>query len=75
MRLVEIQSWPYWYNARWIDVVMRDVVMAFDVIHVDRFGDAGLLIKIQQVAVKVWVIQNSAHIAFEMAVINRVETH
>ena len=49
--------------------------MPLDVIQVHGFGDAGLLIEIEQIAVQIRIIQNAAQIAFEMTVINRVETH
>ena len=52
---------------------MRNVVMPFNVIEVDRVGDAGLLIKIRQVTLQVRIIDDATDVAFEVAVINDVE--
>ena len=53
---------------------MRDIVMPLDVIEIDRLGDAGLLIQIQQIAVQIRVIDNSAKIALEVACNKRHRT-
>ena len=49
--------------------------MPLDVIQVDRLGDAGLLVQVQQIALQIWIIDDAPQVAFEMAVINRVKTH
>jgi len=49
--------------------------MTLDVIDIHRLIDSRLLIKIQHVALKVRVIDDAPQIAFEMAVINDVETN
>ena len=54
---------------------VRHVVMAFDVIEVDRLGDAGLLIQVHQISLQVWIIDNAPQVALEVAVINRIKTH
>ncbi len=52
---------------------VRHVVMALDVIEIDRLGDAGLLIQIHQITLQIWVIDDAPQIALEMPVINDVE--
>jgi hypothetical protein len=47
--------------------------MTLDVIEIDGVGDARLLIQIHQIALQIWVIDDSPQIAFEMAVIDGVE--
>jgi hypothetical protein len=47
--------------------------MTLDVIEIDGVGDARLPIQIHQIALQIWVIDDTAKIALEMAVIDRVE--
>ena len=54
---------------------MGKVVVPFDVIEIHRPGDAWLLVEIEQIALQVGIIDNAAHGAFEMAVIDRIETN
>ena len=54
---------------------MRHVVMPFDVIQIDRLGDAGLLVQVHQIVLQVWIINDAPEVAFEVAVIHRVKTH
>src|SRR5882724_6099095 len=56
-----------------VNLRVRHVVMTLDMIEIDGIGDARLLIQIHQITLQIWVIDNSAQIALEMAVINRVE--
>ena len=73
MRRRQIKRGTDWNNAGRIDFGMRHVVVALDVVEVDGTRDAGLLIQVHQVALQVWIIDDAADIAFEMAVINDVE--
>jgi len=61
-------------NASGVDVVVGNVVVAFNVVEVDGFGDARLLVKIAEIALEVGIIDDPAEVAFEMTVINGVET-
>jgi hypothetical protein len=47
--------------------------MTLDVIEIDGISDARLLVQIHQIALQIWVIDDSAQVALEMAVIDRVE--
>ena len=47
--------------------------MALDVIDADRLGDSRLLIEIEHVTVEVWIVDDAAKVALEMAVIDDVE--
>ena len=75
VRLREIEQRADGNDARWINLTVRDVVVTFDVIKVDSIGDAWLLIQVHQVSLQVGIIENASQVAFEVAVINRVETH
>ena len=52
-----------------------NVVMAFNVVEIDRVGDARLLIKIHQVSLQVWIINDAPQVTLEVAMINRIKTH
>ncbi len=73
VRRRQIKRGTDWNNAGRIDFGMRHVVVTLDVVEVDGTRDAGLLIQVHQVALQVWIIDDAADIAFEMAVINDVE--
>ena len=75
MRLIKIQHGTQWHDARRIDLRVRDVIVPLDVIQIDGFRDAGLLIQIKKVAVQIWIIRNAPEIAFEMEMINRIEAN
>ena len=47
--------------------------MALDVVGAHRLGDSRLLIKIEHVTVEVWIVDDAAKVALEMAVIDDVE--
>ena len=75
MRLREIEQRADGNDTRRVNRSVRNVVMAFDVIKVDGIGDAWLLIQVHQVSLQVGIIDNAPQVAFEMAVINRIESH
>ena len=62
-------------NTGWIDVVVGDVVVPLDVVEVYRVGDAAGLIEVFEVAKEVRVVDDSAEVALEMAVVDGVEAH
>src|SRR4030095_16349078 len=71
----EVECRPDRHDASRIDVVMRHVVVALDVIEIHCLRDAGLLIQIEQVSVKVFVIDDTTDVALEVPVIDGIETH
>ena len=75
MRSFKINYWSFRDNAGWIYLGMTLVVMPFNMVHVHGLGDARLLIKVPQVTIQVGVIDDSAQVAFEMDVINRIKAH
>src|SRR5690606_409132 len=75
MRAVEIEDRAGWYNAGGVDGGVAAVVVLFDVLHVDRFLDAGPLIKLAHITGEVRVIGNAFEVAFEMPVIHRIKTN
>ena len=52
---------------------MRDVVVPLDVIEIHRRRHVSVLVKIMQVRPEIGVAHDVAEIAFEVAVIDRVE--
>ena len=60
------------YSGR-VNIVMREVVVTFDVIEVHRIRNAVNLIKIAEITVQVRVISDPSDVAFEVAVVDRVE--
>src|SRR5438874_387058 len=60
-------------DARRVDVIVRKVIVTFDVIKVHRLGNARQLVEIEQKTVEVRVINDAAEIAFEVDIIDRVE--
>src|SRR5436190_9614512 len=73
--LGEVQRRTDRNNSRGIDVIVRDVVVALDVVEVYGLRDAGLLIKIHQITLKVFIIHDAPHVALEMPVIDHVEAN
>ena len=71
----KIDGWPYWYNACWVDHRVATIIMLLDMAHIDRLRHAGRLEEIAQIAGEVRVIVNAADVAFEVADIDRIETH
>lgn len=52
---------------------MRHVIMPLDVIDAHRVRDSRLLIEIEQVTLKIRVIDDPPEVAFKVAVIDHVE--
>ncbi len=73
VRLCQIKRWAEGNDPGRINLRVRHIIMALDVVEVDRVGDAWLLIQIRQVALQIRVIDDAAQVALEMAVINHVE--
>ena len=73
MRFPQIKHGTNGNDAGGINFGVRHVVVALDVIEVDRVGDAWLLIEIHQIALQIWVIDDAPQVALEVAVINGVE--
>src|SRR5438067_9618623 len=73
MRLSEIKRRPYRNYARGIYLMVRDVIVSFDVIEVHCLGNAGQLIEVQQVTLQIRVVDDAPDVAFEVPVIDRIE--
>jgi len=52
-------------NARRINIIMRDVIVPLDMVYVHRLRNGGSLVQIQQIAMKIRVINNPAHVALK----------
>ena len=75
MRLGEIHCRADGYDARRINLGVRHIVMTLDMIEIDGVGNASLLIQIHQIALQIWIVDDTAHVAFEMAVVDGVEAN
>ena len=73
MRFPQIKQRTDWNDLGGIDVSMCHVVMPLNVVEIDCFGDAWLLIQIHQVTLQIWIVDDPPQIAFEVAVVNSVE--
>jgi len=71
----EVESGADGDDARGVDIVVSDVVVALDVVEVDGVSDAGMLVKIHEVALEVGVVGDAADVALEVAVVHGIETH
>ena len=63
-----------WHNARGINVIMRQVVMAFDMIEINRVGNTFLLIQVFEIAEEIRIIHDTPDITFKVSVIDRIES-
>ena len=71
----EVEFRAYGHDARRVDVVVSQVVVALDVIEVDGLGDTRVLVEVQQIALQIRIIHDALDIAFEVAVIDRIEAN
>ena len=62
-------------DAGWINVVVGDVIVPLDVVEIYGIGDAVGLIEVFEVTEEVWVVDDPPKVAFEMAVVDGVETY
>ena len=56
-------------------MALAAVIVPFDLIHIHRPGDAVLLVEIAQVIGEIGIVDDAAQVAFEVAVIDRVEAN
>src|SRR5450631_2316359 len=61
------------HDARRIDLVLRNVIVALDMVEVHGAGDAFDLIEIAQITPQIGIIDDAPDIALEMPVIHRIE--
>ena len=67
--------WAKGDDTGWIDVIMGDVVMPFDVVEVHCVGDTVGLIEVFEVTEEVGVVDDPSKVAFEMAMVDGVEAY
>ena len=71
----QVLDWTKRNNTRWINGVMGQIVVSLNVIKVHRIGNTVGLIQVFQVAKKMWVINDSPDIAFEVTMIHGIKTN
>src|SRR3982750_3557040 len=62
-------------DASGIDLIMRHVIMPFDVIEIHGRGDAVILVEIFEITEEIIVIDETPEIAFEMSVVHGIEAN
>ena len=73
MRFHQVQDRAERHDARRIDLGVCHIVMALDVVEIDRLGDTRLLIEVHQITPQVRIVDDAPEIAFEMPVVDDVE--
>jgi hypothetical protein len=63
-----------WDNGSGINVIMRDVIMAFDVIEIDRVGNTFLLIQVLEISKKIRIIHDTSNVAFKVSMIHGIKS-
>ena len=61
-------------DTRGVNVIVGDVVMAFDLIHIHGVRHVIVLIEIFEVAKQIGIINDAPDITFEMSMVHRVES-
>ena len=62
-------------NPGRIDIVVSEIIMAFDVVKIHRIGNAIGLIEIAQIPGQIWIIDNPSDVALEMTMIDDVKAN
>src|ERR1700722_11995497 len=73
--LIKINIRSHRHDAAWVQPWVTAVIVPLDVGEVDRRPDIGVLVKSARVVPQRWVVGQRMAVAFEMAVINDIETH
>ena len=71
---VQIEGRADRHDAGGIYLIMRHVIVPLDVVEVHRRGYPVVLIQIAQVRPEVRVVDNAAKVAFEVAMLDRIES-
>ena len=74
MRRPKVNDRTFGNDTGWIDGLVAFIIMLFNMLQINRFGDTRLLVKITQIFRKVWVISNAPDITLEMSHINHIKT-
>ena len=75
MRSRKIDLRTHWDNAGRIDSFVAAIVVRLDVIHVDRLGDARLLVEVAEIGGKVGVVGDAIQVALEVAYVDGIKAH
>ena len=75
VRQCEVDQRPDRHDPGRIDTAVAAVIVTLDMVEVHRLGDARHLIEIAQVIPEIGIVDDAPHVALEVAVVDRVETH
>ena len=56
-----------WHNARRINIIMRDVIVAFDVIEIDSVGNSFMLIQLFEISKQIGIIHDASDVTFKVS--------
>src|SRR5215475_4839937 len=73
VRRPEIEDRAERHDSRRVHAAVAPVVVALDVIEVDRLGDAGVLVEVAGVRPEIRVVGEPAEVALEVVVVHGVE--
>ena len=73
VRRSEVNDGSARYYAGGIDLAMRHIVVALDVVEIDSLGDARRLVQVAGVGPQVGVVDQATLVALEVANVNGVE--
>lgn len=69
----QVLVWADRDDAGRVNIIVRDVVVAFDVVDIHGLGNAVGLVEIFQIPEQVRVVDDSSEIAFEMSMVHGIE--
>ena len=75
MRSRKIKFRTFRNNTGGINCMVTVIVVLLNVFHVDSLGNSGLLKQITDVSGKLWVVENSTLVCFEVGEINCIKTY
>ena len=75
MRALQVQQRSQGDDASRVDIIVRHVVVPFDVVEIDRLGHARKLIEILEITGEMRVIDDAPEVAFEMTMVDGIEAN
>lgn len=73
MRCREVLVGADWDDTSRIDVVVRHVVMALDMVDIHGLGDAVGLVEVFEISEEIRVVDDSPYVALKMTVVHRIK--
>jgi hypothetical protein len=74
VRSEEVLIRAKWHYTHGINVIMCNIVMTFDMIEIDRVGNAFLLIQVLEISKKIRIIHDTLNVAFKVSMIHGIKS-